>query len=147
MFNYITTPFKWFFKLESASGLILLIAATVALILSNSNLSGYYFGVLETHILIGTQNFSLDLSIHHWINDVLMCAFFFIVTLEIKREFVHGELSKPKQASLPIIAAIGGMAVPAIIYVIINFETGNTLEDGQYHPQLILLFQLVYCHY
>ena len=128
MFNYITTPFKWFFKLESASGLVLLIGAVVALILSNSNLSGYYFGVLETHILIGTQNFGLDLSILHWINDVLMCAFFFIVTLEIKREFVHGELSKPKQASLPIIAAIGGMAVPAIIYVIINFETGNTLR-------------------
>ena len=128
MINYVTTPFRWFFKLESASGLILLIGATVALILSNSNLSGYYFGVLETHILIGTQNFGLDLSILHWINEVLMCAFFFIVTLEIKREFVHGELSKPKQASLPIIAAIGGMAVPAIIYVIINFETGNTLR-------------------
>ena len=128
MINYITTPFRWFFKLESASGLLLLIGATVALILSNSNLSGYYFGVLETHILIGTQNFGLDLSILHWINDVLMCAFFFIVTLEIKREFIHGELSKPKQASLPIIAAIGGMAVPAIIYVIINFETGNTLR-------------------
>ena len=128
MINYITTPFRWFFKLESASGLVLLVGATVALILSNSNLNGYYFGVLETHILIGTQNFGLDLSILHWINDVLMCAFFFIVTLEIKREFIHGELSKPKQASLPIIAAIGGMAVPAIIYVIINFETGNTLR-------------------
>ena len=128
MINYITTPFRWFFKLESASGLLLLIGATVALILSNSNLSVYYFGILETHILIGTQNFGLDLSILHWINDVLMCAFFFIVTLEIKREFIHGELSKPKQASLPIIAAIGGMAVPAIIYVIINFETGNTLR-------------------
>ena len=128
MFNYITTPFKWFFKLESASGLVLLIGAVVALILSNSNLSGYYFSVLKTHILIGTQNFGLDLSILHWINDVLMCVFFFVVTLEIKREFIHGELSRPKQASLPIIAAIGGMAVPAIIYVIINFETGNTLR-------------------
>ena len=128
MFNYITTPFKWFFKLESASGLVLLVGAVVALILSNSNLSGYYFSVLKTHILIGTQNFGLDLSILHWINDVLMCVFFFVVTLEIKREFIHGELSRPKQASLPIIAAIGGMAVPAIIYVIINFETGNTLR-------------------
>jgi len=128
MINYITSPFKWFFKLEAASGLVLLIAATIALILSNSGLSGYYFAVLKTHILIGTQNFGLDLSILHWINDVLMCVFFFIVTLEIKREFVHGELSKPKQASLPIIAAIGGMAVPAVIYVIINFETGNTLR-------------------
>ena len=128
MINYISSPFRWFFKLESATGLVLLIGAVVALILSNSNLSGYYFDVLKTHILIGTQNFGLDLSILHWINDVLMCVFFFIVTLEIKREFVHGELSKPKQASLPIIAAIGGMAVPAIIYVIINFETGNTLR-------------------
>ena len=128
MINYITTPFKWFFKLESASGLLLLIAAIVALILSNSNLSEHYFGILKTHILIGTQNFGLDLSILHWINDVLMCVFFFIVTLEIKREFIHGELSRPKQASLPIIAAIGGMAVPAIIYVIINIETGNTLR-------------------
>ena len=128
MINYISSPFRWFFKLESATGLVLLIGAVVALILSNSNLSEYYFDVLKTHILIGTQNFGLDLSILHWINDVLMCVFFFIVTLEIKREFVHGELSRPKQASLPIIAAIGGMAVPAIIYVIINFETGNTLR-------------------
>ena len=128
MINYISSPFRWFFKLESATGLVLLIGAAVALILSNSNLSGYYFDVLKTHILIGTQNFGLDLSILHWINDVLMCVFFFVVTLEIKREFIHGELSRPKQASLPIIAAIGGMAVPAIIYVIINFETGNTLR-------------------
>ena len=128
MINYISSPFRWFFKLESATGLVLLIGAAVALILSNSNLSVYYFDVLKTHILIGTQNFGLDLSILHWINDVLMCVFFFVVTLEIKREFIHGELSRPKQASLPIIAAIGGMAVPAIIYVIINFETGNTLR-------------------
>ncbi len=128
MLRYLSKPFKWFFKLEAASGLVLLIAAVIALILSNSDLSGYYFDVLKTHILIGTQNFGLNLSILHWINDVLMCVFFFVVTLEIKREFIHGELSNPKQASLPIIAAIGGMAVPAIIYVIINFETGNTLR-------------------
>ena len=128
MINFITAPFRWFFELESASGLVLVIGAVVALILSNSNLSGYYFDVLNFHISIGTQNFGLDLSILHWINDVLMCVFFFIVTLEIKREFVHGELSKPKQASLPIIAAIGGMAVPAVIYIIINFETNNTLR-------------------
>ena len=128
MINFITAPFRWFFELESASGLVLVIGAVVALILSNSNLSGYYFDVLNFHISIGTQNFGLDLSILHWINDVLMCVFFFIVTLEIKREFVHGELSRPKQASLPIIAAIGGMAVPAIIYIIINLETNNTLR-------------------
>ena len=128
MINYISAPFKWFFKLEAASGLLLLIGATIALFLSNSYLNEYYFNTLNTHILIGTQNFGLDLSVLHWINDALMAIFFFIVTLEIKREFIQGELSKPKQASLPIIAAIGGMAVPAIIYVIINFETGNTLK-------------------
>ena len=95
MINYITTPFKWFFKLEAASGLLLLIAAVIALILSNTNLSHYYFSVLSTHILIGTENFGLDLSVLHWINDVLMAIFFFIVTLEIKREFINGELSRP----------------------------------------------------
>ena len=128
MINYITSPFKWFFKLEAASGLLLLIAAILALIISNTNLSEYYFDILNTHILIGTQSFGLDLSIVHWINDVLMAVFFFVVTLEIKREFIQGELSRPKQALLPIIGAIGGMAVPAIIYVIINFETGETLK-------------------
>tara|TARA_Y100000590_G_C15678256_1_gene998822 strand:+ start:821 stop:1999 length:1179 start_codon:yes stop_codon:yes gene_type:complete len=128
MISYITAPFKWFFKLESASGLLLLIAAIIALILSNTNFNGYYFDILKTHILIGTQNFGLDLSVHHWINDVLMCAFFFVVTLEIKREFINGELSRPKQAALPIIGAVGGMVVPAIIYIVINFKTGDTLR-------------------
>ena len=128
MITYLTSPFKWFFKLEAASGLVLLMGAIVALILSNSVLSDYYFNILNTHILIGTQTFGLNLSILHWINDVLMAIFFFIVTLEIKREFIQGELSKPKQALLPLIGAIGGMAVPALIYVIINFETGHTLR-------------------
>ena len=128
MINYIASPFKWFFKLEAASGIMLLIFAIIALILSNTTLSDYYFDTLNSHILIGTKNFGLDLSILHWINDVLMAIFFFVVTLEIKREFLHGELSKPKQALLPIIGAVGGMAVPAIIYVIINFDSGYTLR-------------------
>ena len=128
MISYITTSFRWFFKLESASGVVLLIAAVIALILSNTNLSDYYFDILNIHILIGTKNFGLDLSIIHWINDALMAIFFFVVTLEIKREFLQGELSKPKQALLPIIGAVGGMALPALIYVIINFETGYTIR-------------------
>ncbi len=111
-----------------SSGVVLLIAAVIALILSNTNLSDYYFDILNIHILIGTKNFGLDLSIIHWINDALMAIFFFVVTLEIKREFVQGELSKPKQALLPIIGAVGGMALPALIYVIINFETGYTIR-------------------
>jgi len=128
MINYITAPFKWFFKLEAASGLVLLLAAIIALILSNTNFSNLYFDILNTHILIGTETFGLNLSILHWINDALMAIFFFIVTLEIKREFIQGELSKPKQALLPIIGAVGGMAIPALIYIIINFETGYTLK-------------------
>jgi len=128
MINYITAPFKWFFRLEAASGLILLIAAVIALLLSNTNLSYFYFEILSSNILLGTENFGLELSVLHWINDALMAIFFFVVTLEIKREFIHGELSKPKKALLPIIGAVGGMAVPALIYVIINFETGYTLR-------------------
>ena len=115
MINFISAPFRWFFKLEAASGLVLLLAAVIALVLSNTNFSALYFKILNTHLLIGTESFGLDLSVLHWINDALMAIFFFIVTLEIKREFIQGELSKPKQALLPIIGAVGGMAVPALI--------------------------------
>ena len=128
MINYISAPFRWFFKLEAASGLVLLIAAIIALLWSNSELSIHYFNILNTHILIGTTNYGLDLSVIHWINDALMAVFFFVVTLEIKREFLQGELSKPKQALLPIIGAVGGMVVPALIYIVINFETGYSIK-------------------
>jgi len=128
MINYITTPFRWFFKLEAASGLMLLVFAIIALIVSNTNLSDLYFNTLNTHILLGSENFGLDLSILHWINDVLMAIFFFVVTLEIKREFLQGELSRPKQALLPIIGAVGGMLIPALIYIIINLEDSRTIR-------------------
>ena len=128
MINYFATPFKWFFKLEAASGLILLIAAVIALILSNSNISNYYFDFLNFHIAIGPEILGLNLSLLHWINDALMAVFFFVVTLEIKREFIHGELSNPKKALLPIIGAVGGMLIPALIYVVINYESESTLR-------------------
>ena len=128
MINYITSPFRWFFKLEASSGLVLLFAAIIALYLSNSIYSEFYFKTLSAHFAVGTENFNLDLSIIHWINDVLMAIFFFVVTLEIKREFLQGELSKPKQALLPIIGAVGGMIVPAAIYIIINFNTPDSIR-------------------
>ena len=128
MINYITSPFKWFFRLESASGLVLLISAVIALIISNSSLSPLYFNTLEHYLFIGIYNFGIKLSVLHWINDALMAIFFFFVTLEIKREFLQGELSNPKQAALPIIAAIGGMLVPALIYIYINFDNSQTLN-------------------
>ena len=128
MINYLSQPFKWFFKLEAASGLVLLFSAVVALIISNSELSNLYFTTLNKYIFIGINTFGLKLSVIHWINDALMAIFFFFVTLEIKREFIQGELSNVKQALLPIIAAIGGMVVPALIYVYINLGDGETLN-------------------
>ena len=128
MINYISKPFKWFFKLEAASVLILLISAILALIISNSAYSSYYFGYLEKYIFIGFNEIGLKLSVLHWINDALMAIFFFFVTLEIKREFLQGELSNIKQALLPIIAAVGGMVVPALVYVLINLGDPETLN-------------------
>ena len=128
MIPYISKPFKWFFKLEAASGLVLLFAAVIALIISNSDLSIAYFDILNSYLKLGVGIFSLKLSVLHWINDVLMAIFFFLVSLEIKREFIQGELSNPKQALLPIVAAIGGMVVPALIYIAINFKDPVTLK-------------------
>ena len=128
MLRYLSSAFKWFFKLEAASGLILLISAIVALIISNSPISSIYFETLNKYIFVGLNNFGLKLSVLHWINDVLMAIFFFFVTLEIKREFIQGELSNIKQAILPIIAAVGGMLVPALIYIYINFGNIETLN-------------------
>ena len=128
MINYISKPFKWFFKLEAASGLVLLFAAIIALFISNSNLADLYFSTLNKYLFIGINNFGLKLSVIHWINDALMAIFFFFVTLEIKREFLQGELSNIKQALLPIIAAVGGMLVPALFYVFINFGDSETLK-------------------
>ena len=128
MIKQITKPFKYFFKLEAASGLVLLFAAILALIISNGQLSDIYFSSLEKYIILGTKEFGLKLSVLHWINDVLMAIFFFFVSLEIKREFLQGELSNPKQAMLPIIGAVGGMAVPALFYIIINYSDSTTLN-------------------
>ena len=128
MINYISKPFRWFFKLEAASGLVLFFAAIIALFISNSDLSNLYFATLNKYLFIGINNFGLKLSVLHWINDALMAIFFFFVTLEIKREFLQGELSNIKQALLPIIAAVGGMLVPALFYVFINLGDSETLN-------------------
>ena len=128
MIQKISKPFKYFFKLESSSGLVLLFAALLALFVSNGNLSEYYFSILQKYITLGTKTFGLKLSVIHWINDVLMAIFFFLVSLEIKREFIQGELSKPKQALLPIIGAVGGMLVPALFYIFFNLSDSVTLK-------------------
>ena len=128
MIQHISKPFKYFFKLESSSGFVLLFAAVLALFISNGSLSDQYFSILQKYLILGTENFGLKLSVIHWINDVLMAIFFFFVSLEIKREFLQGELSNPKQAMLPIIGAVGGMLVPALFYIFINFSDSATIR-------------------
>ncbi len=128
MIQTLSKPFKWFFKLEASSGLVLLFAAIIALFISNSDYAGTYFDILNKYIFIGINNIGLKLSVIHWINDALMAIFFFFVTLEIKREFLQGELSNIKQALLPIIGAVGGMLVPVLIYIYINFGNPETLN-------------------
>ena len=84
MINYISKPFKWFFKLEAASGLILLFAATIALIISNSDFSDLYFETLNKYLFIGINNIGIKLSVIHWINDALMAIFFSLLPLKSK---------------------------------------------------------------
>ena len=123
-----TSFFKWFIKQETSAGIVLVFMTVIALIVSNSVLSDTYFSILKTYIPIGFADFKLKLSVFHWINDALMAIFFLVVGLEIKREFVEGELSRPKQAALPILGAVGGMLVPALVYVAFNYETPETLR-------------------
>ncbi|MCE5222484.1 MAG: Na+/H+ antiporter NhaA [Clostridium sp.] len=122
VYNKILNPFLRFFKNESASGIILLIFAIAAIIIVNSSFSTTYDNILSTHITIGYKDFSLSMSVLHWINDGLMAIFFLVVGMEIKREVVFGELKSLKKTILPISAAIGGMIVPAIIYALFNYK-------------------------
>lgn len=89
---------------------------------------GWYYGILQSHFTIGFDGFALSKSIEHWINDGLMVIFFFYVGLEIKREIIAGELSSPRQAAMPIAAAVGGMLFPAAIYLVFNH--GNDYASG-----------------
>ncbi len=109
-----------FLRLESASGILLILAALIALVLANSLLSDYYTALLNipVHIRVGTLEIAKPLLL--WINDGLMAVFFFVIGLELKREFVEGELSDPQKIILPALGAIGGMAIPAVIYLLVN---------------------------
>jgi Na+:H+ antiporter, NhaA family len=117
-----------FMQHDAASGIVLLGAAFLALILQNSPASWLYDGLLDTPVTIGVGAIVIDKPLLLWINDGLMAIFFFLVGLEIKRELMVGELSTVKQASLPVIAAVGGMLVPAIIYSFINWTDDIALH-------------------
>jgi Na+:H+ antiporter, NhaA family len=111
---------RQFLKAESAAGIILMVVAVAAVLVANSPLSPAYFGALKTYVF--------GLSVQHWINDALMAVFFLLVGLEIKREFLNGQLSSWSRRALPGFAALGGMIVPALIYVGLNAGSPETLR-------------------
>lgn len=116
-----------FMKLEVSAGIMLMLAAFLALVASNSPLSPYYAQFLSTPVTVSLGTFEIAKPLLLWINDGLMAIFFFLVGLEVKREILEGELSSIDKATLPLIAAIGGMAGPAIIYSFINWDNPQTL--------------------
>ena len=113
-------PVQQFLHTEASGGIVLVIAAAVALIWANSPAADSYDAFIHHHITIDLGFVVLDETVGHWINDLLMAVFFFVAGLEIKRELVHGDLRDPKRAALPIAAALGGMVIPALVYVAVN---------------------------
>ncbi len=116
----ILNPIEKFLALEASSGILLIVAALIALIMANTGLHHLYHDILHFHINLDIGNLKLHGTLHHWVNDALMVVFFFVVGLEIKREMISGELSTPRKAALPLFAAVGGMVVPALFYFFLN---------------------------
>jgi NhaA family Na+:H+ antiporter len=121
-------PFTRFLHVEAASGIVLLLFTAAALALANSPLADGFLGIWKTSLGIEVGDFQLRHSLKHWINDGLMAVFFFVIGLEVKREIVLGELRDIRRAALPIAAAIGGMVVPAAIYL--SLQAGQPAERG-----------------
>jgi len=121
-FSRVLTPFEEFIHRQTTSGLLLMGTAIIALVLANGFLAEVYLHFIHTPVTVSIGQWAINMSLHHWVNDGLMALFFFVVGLELKREIMVGELSDMRQAALPIIAAIGGMAVPALIYLAFNHE-------------------------
>ena len=125
VFDKIISPFEEFIHKETTSGILLMICAVAALLIANSMFYGTYQSILHAPVGVTLGAWSLEKDLHHWINDGLMALFFFVVGLEIKREVIVGELSDIRQASLPIVAAIGGMVVPALAYAMFNMGSDS----------------------
>ncbi|MGZ4154778.1 MAG: Na+/H+ antiporter NhaA [Actinomycetota bacterium] len=121
----VVQPLQSFLQQETSGALVLIGAAVAALIWANSPWSASYHSVWSTHLSIGVGSASIDLSLRDWVNEGLMTLFFFVVGLEIKRELVTGELRRAREAVLPVLAAIGGMIVPALLFVAIVDDLGS----------------------
>ena len=116
----VVQPLQRFLSTETAAGVVVLCAAVVALVWANSPASGSYEGLWGTEVGIDVGGFRVAEPLRAWVNDLLMAGFFFVIGLEVKREFVHGALCDPRAAALPIICALGGMVAPALLYLAIN---------------------------
>ena len=124
-------PIKLFMGREKSGGIVLILSVALAMILANSNIAESYFHFFEQEVgfIVNGEPY-LNYSLHHWINDGLMAMFFFVVGLELKREFIGGELADIRNTILPIGAAIGGMIVPALIFLSLNIGTPHTMGWG-----------------
>ncbi len=123
--GYIKAPFIRYARIEALGGILLIISTLSALLLANSQWGDAYRAFWNKQLIIGTDFFKLEMSMIRWLNDGLMAIFFFLLGLEIKREFIAGELSNIKQSTLPVFASIGGMIFPAGLFVILNYnQTG-----------------------
>ena len=126
--NSVVSDISDFFRLETAGGILLMGAAVLALIMANTPLNAYYTLLISTPVEIRIGALEIAKPLLLWINDGLMALFFFLVGLELKREIVEGELSDPKNIVLPGVGAIGGMLVPALIYVWFNYDDPAALK-------------------
>ena len=122
---------SWFFKLESAGGIFLFIAAVIAIVLANSPLQLYYALLIDTPVEVKIGALEIAKPLLLWINDGLMAIFFFLVGLELKRELIEGELSDKKNIILPAIGAIGGMVIPALIYLYFNSDDPTAIKGWE----------------
>lgn len=120
IYERIVTPFEEFLHRQTTTGVLLIACALVALIIANSPLLDAYNHLLHVKLGIAAGSWRIEHTVHHWINDGLMTIFFFVVGLEIKREILVGELSSLRNAVLPVVAAVGGMVVPALFYFLVN---------------------------
>jgi NhaA family Na+:H+ antiporter len=118
----LVRPFHEFASRETSSGILLLVCTVVALVWANSPWAQYYAALWHTPLTVSLSTFELSHELHFWVNDALMAVFFFVVGLEIKRELRAGELASRRQAALPILAALGGVIVPAVFYTILNVK-------------------------
>ena len=139
-FSYLTNLFKNFFTTEAVSSLFLLFCAFLALYMANSPWQSFYKAIVDYPFSVSLGSYSIQATLHYIINEGFMSLFFFVVGMEVKREFIEGELSSPKKAALPLLAAVGGSVVPALIFLFL-IKVFHLKKAGEYLWLQTLLLQ------